>query len=80
MGPIPWEYEFEIFHEFLKMRRWRSCTWVFESQNHNMSSSHSDGDFSIDIIGYLFDFALTYANLTPVKLIFGGFLVISYDS
>ena len=25
----PWDFDFEIFHEFLKMRRWRWYTWVF---------------------------------------------------
>ena len=35
-----------------------------------LSYSYSDGHFDIRIQGYLFDFALTYANLTPVKVIF----------
>ena len=43
------------------------------TQNHNMSSSHSEGDFSIDILEYSFGFRLTYANLTSVTLIFGRF-------
>ena len=43
-----WESGSKIFHEFLKMRGWRSYAWVFDSQNYNMSSFNS-GHFSIDI-------------------------------
>ena len=49
LRPIPWESGFEIFHEFLKMRGWCLYAWVFDSQNHNMCSSHYGGHLSIDI-------------------------------
>ena len=42
-GPIPWESDFEIFDEFLKMRWWRSYAWLFDSQNRYISSFYSNG-------------------------------------
>ena len=33
-GSIPWEFDFENFAKFLKMRGWRLYAWVFDSQNH----------------------------------------------
>ena len=33
-GSIPWEFDFENFAKFLKMRWWRLYAWVFDSQNH----------------------------------------------
>ena len=33
-GPIPWEFDFQNFAKFLKMRGWRLYAWVSNSQNH----------------------------------------------
>ena len=41
MWSIPWEFGFEVFHEFLKMRGLDSQSWVFDSQNHLMSTRNS---------------------------------------
>ena len=30
-GPLPWEFDFEIFQEFLKMRGWCSFAWAFSA-------------------------------------------------
>ena len=65
-GPVPWEFDFENFTQILKLRGLRPYAWVIYSQNHPMCISYYAGHFYIRNWGYLFDFTITYAILTPV--------------
>ena len=44
---LPWEFDFENFAKFLKMRGWRQYAWVFDSQNYPECSNFYADPFHI---------------------------------
>ena len=72
-----WSDSLGIFHEFLKMRGWRSYVWVFPSQNRQMSISFYAGHFDISYIesGILIRFCSTHTISTPAIFNFYQFFI-----
>ena len=63
----PWDFDFEIFHEFLKMRRWRWYAWANPYQNLRKCIELYLQQVELIKLSRLFDFGSTYAISTHVK-------------
>ena len=66
-GPIPWEFDFGILHEFLKMRRWRWYAWANPYQNLRKCIELYLQQVELIEPWSLFDFSSTHAISTHVK-------------
>ena len=69
-GPIPWEFDFGILHEFLKMRRWRWYAWANPYQNLRKCIELYLQQVELIKLSSLFDFSSTNAISAHVKSIF----------
>ena len=68
-GPIPWKSDLSFFTQFLKLRWWHSCAWVFYFQNHPVCNILYVQLFTlINFIYQIMGICLisTHAILTPV--------------
>ena len=66
-GPIPWEFDFGIPNEFLKMRRWRWYAWANCHQNLRKCIELYLQQVELIKLSSLFDFGSTHAISTHVK-------------
>ena len=66
-GPIPWEFDFGILHEFLKMRRWRWYAWANCHQNLRKCIELYLQQVELIKLSSLFDFSSTHAISAHVK-------------
>ena len=66
-GPIPWEFDFGILHEFLKMRRWRWYAWANPYQNLRKCIELYLQQVELIKLSSLFDFSSTHAISAHVK-------------